>query len=320
MRSMFLVCVALLLGLAGAKGARVGESQSASGLPGGEVVFTRSDASHSHPRLYLTASDGSHQRLLVRNASQAAVSPDGRRIAFVRSGALWAMQRDGSHPVRLTTPTAAPKQGVAPGTSAIEDNGPAWSPDGTKIYFARLDWKIETNSLFVIRADGTGLHRLTRPVITDHGHCQDNPAPSPDGRLIAFAESFDCEHSSDVTINAITAAGRPARLPFAFRGELTSDPAWAPSGQVLAYNCLDAAADMAGRTGVSGLYVSAADGSPTRRLVRGSNLRAPAWSADGKWIVFAGTRGIALESADGTGLRVLTKGVDADPAWLPSLR
>jgi len=288
--------------------------RSVQRAPAATIVFTGGGSGRAD--LYVMQSDGLQVRLLARNAANAAVSPDRRRIAFVRGRAIWVMQRDGSHSVRLTSPGGPSKGGDYPGGKAIEDNGPAWSPDGRTIYFSRFVWKIETNSLFSIHEDGTRLRRITRAAPTDHGHCQDNPAPSPDGRVIAFAESSDCEHSSDIRVTAVTTSGRFATLAFDLREELTFDPAWSPDGRFLAYGCLDAEAAMAGRTGASGLYLSAADGSRTRRLVPDSDLRAPAWSADGKWIVFAGAHGISLVRADGTGRRALVK-TGADPTWLP---
>ena len=56
--------------------------------------------------------------------SAPAYAPDGERIAFVQSGALWTMRRDGTRRRRLTTP--------APGV-VIERI--TWSPDGRRIAF-----------------------------------------------------------------------------------------------------------------------------------------------------------------------------------------
>src|SRR6185312_11066049 len=46
-----------------------------------------------------------------------AWTPDGRRLAFVLRGDVWAMDGDGTHIAQLTR------------TAARED-GPVWSPDG----------------------------------------------------------------------------------------------------------------------------------------------------------------------------------------------
>ena len=77
-------------------------------LPAGEIVFARTIGSAGRPSLYAMASDGSHLRLLVRNAGNAAVSPDGNEIAFVRVSAIWVMRRNGSGQHQLTWPTIRP--------------------------------------------------------------------------------------------------------------------------------------------------------------------------------------------------------------------
>ena len=92
--------------------------------------------------------------------------------------------------------------------------------------------------------------------------------------------------------------------------------AWSPSGRELAFS-----------TG-TGVYVAAADGSGTPRLVaRAQTPGRPSFSPDGLWLVFAaqaGTvhpyRAIYEVAADGSGLRRLTRGPfdSSDPAWRPA--
>src|SRR5262249_9758537 len=89
--------------------------------PGGEIVFTRSLGENGIPSLYVMASDGANVRLVVRDGSDAAVSPCGSRIAFVRRHAIWLTRRDGTGQQGLTkSPT---KRGPYAG-----DADPAWSP------------------------------------------------------------------------------------------------------------------------------------------------------------------------------------------------
>ena len=90
----------------------------------------------------LVRADGTGQTELPRNVPLAgAWSPDGQRIAFAvvprsprwkradpRLG-LWVMNADGSNPRRLARPAAW--------------SDPAWSPDGRRIAFRRLDPQFE---------------------------------------------------------------------------------------------------------------------------------------------------------------------------------
>jgi TolB protein len=267
--------------------------------------------------------------LLVRNAADAAVSSDGARVAFVRDDAIWVMGRDGSGQRRLTKPSARPGN-----RSQIGDSSPAWSADGGAVYFARFEMEHFTESIFSVRDDGTGLRRLTTAAPTDHGHCQGNPAPSPDGRIVVFDETLDCQHGTDSFLAAITTAGRPTKLQFQFPAISSYEPAWAPDGRRLACAALDIDAAINGKRGASGIYVSSLRRSAPRRIplpavaTHTDSVDSPAWSQDGKWIALVGevTRpngypgDIWLVRADGTGLLRLThtNADDQDPTWLPT--
>src|SRR5919107_1561365 len=63
--------------------------------------------------------------------------------------------------------------------SAADDRAPAWSPDGTKIAFAR------NNDIVVMDADGSNLTTLTNSPEAFDGQ----PSFSPDGTKIAFART-----------------------------------------------------------------------------------------------------------------------------------
>ncbi len=299
MRRLALPLLAAVV-LASAVGAYAGEGTVV--LPAGAIVFTRGDP---HPSLYAMAADGSHVRLLVKNAADAAVSTDGRQIAFVRDRAIWVMGRDGSGQRKLTSP----------GTS--RDGAPAWSADGGAVFFARsipaLD---EISSIFSIRSNGTGLRRLTPKEMS----CVGAPAASPDGRLVAYTDDSPCDGHAGPDIFAVTTAGRPANLPFVFPETMISqNPAWAPDGRRLAYVASDP------ERGGSAIYVSSSDRSPPQRVAPAEHAWAPAWSPDGRWITFAtggSLNDIWLVRADGTRRQALTHSSadDGDPAWLPPPR
>ena len=73
------------------------------------------------------APDGSRRNLLS-NAADAAYSPDGTLVAFVRRGDLWLANADGSGQRRLAR------------TPDVDESGPAWLPDGSAIvYTARVN-------------------------------------------------------------------------------------------------------------------------------------------------------------------------------------
>ena len=96
--------------------------------------------------------------------------------------------------------------------------------------------------------------------------------------------------------------------------ELLSDPAWTRDGAMLAFVAYDDA------VGQSLLRVTAADSWRPRTVARGQ-LRAPAWSPDGRQIAFESRSGdqdtIRVVNVDGTGERLLAAAPAASPTWSP---
>src|SRR5438045_943943 len=65
--------------------------------PAAAILFTRGEAS-----ILLVRLDGSGLQPYLVHASQPAVSPDGRRVAFVRRGEVWMLSRHGRAPHAIT--------------------------------------------------------------------------------------------------------------------------------------------------------------------------------------------------------------------------
>lgn len=303
--------------------------------PAGAIVFTRKDS--GRPSLYVMRPIGSGARLLIRNAAEAAISPDGRRMAFVRNDEIWVMRLDGSGQ-RQQWRVSAPPTG-----RWNKDREPAWSADGGAVYFSRFE--VEHNnevsaSIFSVRADGKRLRRLITAAPSEHGECHGDPAPSPNGRIVAYDDT-ECEHGGSGGIRAVFVTGKPAPILGQFSSDVWAfDPAWSPHGRFLAF----AAMDLSGEGGYvrSGIYVARVDGFGSRRVYDASGSvpglpwpagwpSAPAWSPDGRWLAFAsdislpnGSAGeIFIVRSDGSGLQSITKtkaSDEQDPVWSGSAR
>ena len=124
------------------------------------------------------------------------------------------------------------------------DEMPAWSPDGTRIAFARL--QAGTMTLRVIRPGHRGVKRLTRAAAG-------NPSWSPDGRRLVF--------ESNRGIAVINADG--SELRYLTRSKRDGEPAWSPDGRTIAF------------VRSNDIWLMRPDGSKQRLFVK--NGSQPAW-------------------------------------------
>jgi TolB protein len=211
-------------------------------------------------------------------------------IAFARGGPLSGLF--------VTNPDGT---GLTKLPSVPGDTDPAWSPDGSKIAFARF--REGGAGIWVVNADGTGTRR-----ITDGGPDVDGadlgPAWSPDGSRIAFARE-----------------GRPAKAPTGNTDiymvnadgtdvvRLTDDPmmeyapTWSPDGSRIAFAAYDLATGGNPPSPLR-LFVMNADGTGVKALGP-ENVDGPSWSPDGTEIAFVDTEtgSIMAIHPDGTALR-----------------
>jgi Tol biopolymer transport system component len=234
-------------------------------------------------------------------------SPDGSRIAFVRSitvsPEIFVMNANGTGVTRLTH------------NSAIE-RAPDWSPDGSKIAF--VSDRADHDEIYVMKADGSGVTRLTTKLPfqgcggTSHGS-EEAPAWSPDGSKIAFLHKTTC-FSNDIDVmkangtgvTRLTNAGLAGSLAWGRTGKIAFDPRVTPG------------------VGFSDgeIAVVTVNGATVTRLTSNTaNDLFPAWSPDGTKIAFesdrAGNFEIYAMNANGTGVTRLTHNLafDGEPAW-----
>lgn len=128
----------------------------------GLVALTQADG------IYVVRPDGSEARRVVDDGRSPALSPDGRKLAFIKgfstSSEVYTVNTDGTDLRKLTLDFAG-------------DADPKWSPDGT-----RLAWSSGRN-IAVMNADGSDSDILTSETSAAGSW---SPTWSPDGQEIAF--------------------------------------------------------------------------------------------------------------------------------------
>jgi TolB protein len=139
---------------------------------------------------------------------EAAWSPDGTRLAFIRESDVWIASADGSNALRL--PISVP----------IFPSSLSWSPDGRHIAIGDFDGGIYITNAVGSENSRVGLPSSVRDI--------DEPAWSLDGRHIAFAGVQECR--------AIFVAGvggrRTRRVSACEQGfDTAGSPAWRPSNK-----------------------------------------------------------------------------------------
>jgi TolB protein len=190
-----------------------------------------------------------------------------------------------------------------------EDDGPAYSPDGTKLAFAsRRDrnWDVYVLDL------ATG--RETR--LTDHPAYDGAPAWSPDGTQIAF-ESF---RAGDLDIWVVDLdSGALANLtPDSGTGDFA--PAWSPDGSRIAFTSW--------RLGDKDLFALEVETGALTQLTNSEAAEEwPAWSPDGTRLAFVRdwlgerevyTMDVSSPPAEGgLATQVTWLGRADGPAWSP---
>ena len=160
----------------------------------------------------------------------------------------------------------------------------------------------------------------TVPLTTMPG-VEASPSFSPDGTHIALASSSHPGEESKILVKRI-GDDSPRELT---HGAADGSPAWSPDGRLIAFvrNGWPAAGRPASHRALSGLYIVPAIGGPVRRLYSATLYGGPAWSPDGRALVFSpespqGANLVEL-SMDTLSTRQLTStaGWDDDPTFSP---
>jgi TolB protein len=167
-----------------------------------------------------------------------AYSPDGKLLAFDRR--TFDPDPSGVIAIRdLATGKVTLLESTRQGPPNQELGRAAWSPDGKQLAYYVVpkdtaggdDSPLGTSVIYVVNADGTGVHTLETP-----GLAAGDPAWSPDGSLIVFSttplhewESTGVDPSPDVYVIHPDGTGL-TRLTL---GGGSGAPSWTSDGKIL---------------------------------------------------------------------------------------
>jgi len=286
-------------------GTGYGRGRGGEGLKAPDGKFT---VIQEQGQIVLKPSDGSPEKVLTSTPepkSELELSPDGRHIAYVSQGQVWAVSTTGGEPLQLTSDPVGPGD-----PRGATDHRPQWNPNGKWILYE--SGRKGFNELYVVSEDGKVLNLLApteiyhgRDVIAntaaDKGDAvssdrfDSHPAWSPDGTCISYTERSREFFSGKLKVLAFdqkagSASGAALDIYIAKNDPggawAVNTAAWSPDSRTLAVVLQETHWDK--------IWLIPFNGGKPKELTFGEGEdEEPVYSPDGKWIAFESNRDLA---------------------------
>ncbi len=288
-----------IVGAEGKRPRRLTDGGGAVWAPdGGRIAFVRADDDGA-PQIFVRWMDAEGAETQVSHLEHGpgglTWSPDGETLAFSMmapsepewtvtipgrpEGAEWTVE-----PKVVTRPNyrrdyvgytdggyrhifVLPATGGTPRQLTDGDwnhGAPVWSADGSEILFSGLrepdsDYRFRESEIYAVSVSSGAIRQLTTRAGSDH-----SPAPSPDGRLIAYLghdETDDAYYADNIYVMNVDGSG--VREIATDRDRDPSGLRWAADGSGVYYNAPDG--------GAENLYFAPLDG-PVRQITEGEHF------------------------------------------------
>jgi Tol biopolymer transport system component len=235
-------------------------------------------------------------------------SPDKRRIAFVSS------RESGGPQVFIMNANGTGQRRISPQQYNWAAD-PGWSPDGQKIVFIGILAESGDIGVVVMNADGTNAVQLTREPCLRGCFTPGHPRFSPDGSKIVY-------HSAKSGNGEVWVINSDGSNPINLTNDPAADgmPSWSPDGRTIAF--------VSNRVGGTfAIFTMSADGGNVFQLTfpplgdPDNNYDVdPAWSPDGRIIIFSGRRRddtqlYTVSAGGGTPTKITSFGINGQPDW-----